>query len=147
MHRDGASEALTSVSSVGAARAEPETLGDPFMFQDYYPDRSTDDVARDFGPGFARALFALPAGVWSGPLESGYGWHLVWLEDKTHPFIPELSAIEPEVRSAWVEEQRAGIRQRAFDAMRTRYEVVLPSDFELRVDSEAGGPVRIESPR
>ncbi len=30
------------------------TAGDPFMFQQYYGDRSFDEIARQFGPQFAR---------------------------------------------------------------------------------------------
>ena len=103
-------------------------LADPFMFQDYYGDRSLDDVAKTFGPGFARALFQLAPGSWQGPIESGYGWHLVWVDSLTPARAPAFEEVEPEVRTAWVEDQRAAIRQEAFEAMRARYEVVLPKD-------------------
>ena len=36
----------------GAAR-----LADAFMLQDYYPDRSLEQMAGEFGPGYAKALF------------------------------------------------------------------------------------------
>lgn len=142
--REAASAALATLSGDPADEA---ALGDPFMFQDYYPDRSVDDVARDFGPDFARALFALEPGVWTGPIESGYGFHLVVVEDATPAHVPEFAAIEPDVRRAWIEEQRAGIRQRAFDAMRARYEVVVPEDFDAadvaRADSSRVAPPAI----
>jgi len=45
--------------------------------------------------------------------------------------VPGLEEVESEVRSGWIEDQRAEIRARAFDAMRARYEVVLPKDLDV----------------
>lgn len=104
----------------GTARA------DPFMFQDWYGDRSFDDVAKTFGQAFARALFEATPGRWSGPLESGYGWHLVWVDSITPARVPPLADIAAEVEAAWTEGQRAQTREKAYAAMRERYEVIVP---------------------
>ena len=55
------------------------SLADPFMFQDYYGDRPPEALAKEFGPQFVVALEKLKPGSWQGPIESGYGWHLVLL--------------------------------------------------------------------
>jgi parvulin-like peptidyl-prolyl isomerase len=99
------------------------------MFQDYYGDRSPDDVAKTFGPGFARAVFQITAGHWAGPVESGYGSHLVWVDSVTPARVPTFEEVEPDVKTAWIEEQRSEIREKAFEAMRARYEVVLPKEL------------------
>jgi hypothetical protein len=44
--------------------------------------------------------------------------------------VPGFEEIEADVRAAWTEEQRAVIRARAFEAMRSRYQVVLPDDLD-----------------
>ena len=56
------------------------SLADPFMFQDYYGDRTPEAIAKEFGPPFAMALEKLKPGSWQGPVESGYGWHLVFVD-------------------------------------------------------------------
>jgi parvulin-like peptidyl-prolyl isomerase len=127
--RDDAARARAKLAGEPAAGLSAESLADPFMFQASYPDRSFDEVARSFGPGFARALFELAPGAWSGPIESGYGWHLVWIDSITPARGPAFEAVESDVRTAWIEDQRAEIRERAFAAMRARYEVVLPKDL------------------
>jgi parvulin-like peptidyl-prolyl isomerase len=99
------------------------------MFQDYYGDRSVDEVTRVFGPRFARALFDLPTGSWQGPIESGYGWHLVFIDSIRAAYLPGFDEIAPEVKTAWIEAERATVRERAFEEMRARYAVVLPQDF------------------
>ena len=111
--RDEAARALQKVAGKPMDSPEATALGDPFMFQDYYGDRAPDDVAKTFGPGFARALFQLTPGAWAGPIESGYGWHLVWVDALTPARAPAFEEVEPDVRTAWIEEQRAETRQQA----------------------------------
>jgi hypothetical protein len=111
--------------------ARAPALGDPFMFQDYYGDRSFDEVAKTFGPGFARAVFELTPGAWDGPIESGYGWHLVWVDLLTPARVPAFEEVEPDVKTGWIEDRRAAMREAALSALRARYEVVLPKDVRL----------------
>ena len=56
------------------------SLADPFMFQDYYGDRTPEALAKEFGPQFAVVLEKVKPGSWQGPIESGYGWHLVFVD-------------------------------------------------------------------
>ena len=111
----------------GKAIDAPPAAGDPFMFQSYYGDRSIDMVAKEFGPGFASALAGVQPGAWAGPVESGYGWHLVFIDAMTPQRIPDFEEIEPEVRNAWIEDHREKTRDKMYQAMRARYEVVVPS--------------------
>lgn len=131
--RDDAARALAQVAGTSMDAPEAIALGDPFMFQDYYGDRSPEDVAKTFGPGFAREVFEMAPGRWSGPVESGYGSHLVWIDVATPGRVPAFDEVEPQVRTAWTEEQRDEIREKAFAAMRARYEVVLPADLSLPI--------------
>jgi hypothetical protein len=109
-----------------AAEGALPRLADPFMFQDFYGDRSPEQVANVFGAKFTRALFRLAPGTWQGPIESGFGWHLVWVESMTPAREPTFEEVEPEVRSAWVADLRAEFKRQTFEAMRARYDVVLP---------------------
>ena len=127
--RADAAQGLEKVAGKPADSPEAMALADRFMFQDYYADRSFDDVAKTFGPPFAQALFQITPGSWAGPIESGYGWHLVWVDALTPARVPPFDEVEPDVKTGWIEDQRAQIRQRAFEAMRARYQVVMPKDL------------------
>jgi parvulin-like peptidyl-prolyl isomerase len=128
--RDDAARAHTKLAGKPADAPTAAALADPFVFQDYYGDRSFDEVARTLGPGFAAAIFELAPETWSDPIESGYGWHLVWVAAVTPARVPAFEDVEPDVRREWIEAQRAEIRERAFEVMQARYEVVLPSDLD-----------------
>jgi parvulin-like peptidyl-prolyl isomerase len=110
----------------GTGRDAPSALADPFMFSDDYRERPLDEIAGTFGRRFAPALLELRPGSWHGPIESGYGWHLVWIDSIIPSRVPVFEEVARDVRSAWFEDQRAAIRQRAYEGMRGRYEVLLP---------------------
>jgi peptidyl-prolyl cis-trans isomerase C len=40
--------------------------------------------------------------------------------------VPAFEEVEPEVKAEWVADQRAEFKGRAFEAMKARYEIVLP---------------------
>jgi hypothetical protein len=116
-------------------------LGDPFMFPDYLADRAPDQIAKDFGPVFAKALFEQKPGAWSGPLESGYGSHLVFVDSLIPGRSSSFEEVEPDVKTAWLAAQKAEAWDKAFREMRSRYELVLPAP-----PPQAGGTGAAKSP-
>ena len=106
------------------------SLADRFMFQDYYGDRAPDALAKEFGPQFVVALEKLKPGSWQGPIESGYGWHLVYVDAVIPGGIPAFEEIEPDVKTAWLGEQKATAWQKAYAEFRAKYTVLLPAPPE-----------------
>ena len=90
------------------------SLADRFMFQDYYGDRTPEAMAKEFGPQFAVALEKLKPGSWQGPIESGYGWHLVFVDTVIPGRIPAFEEMEPDVKTAWLGEQKRQAWQRPY---------------------------------
>lgn len=127
--RDAAMDALAKIAGEPEDSSVAAGLSDPFMFQDYYGDHTPEQVAKEFGPDFAQKLFRLKPGFWNGPIESGYGWHLVWIDSITPGRVPAFEEVETDVRSAWIEEQRYEFKRRAFEAMKSHYRVVLPESY------------------
>jgi hypothetical protein len=124
--RDAAVLALVGIAGKPADAPDFAAVGDPFMFRDYYADRVPDQVAREFGPEFEKSLFALEPGAWRGPIQSGYGWHLVFVTGKEPSRTPTFEEVEPDVKSAWLDAKQQEIKRSAYEAMRSRYTVVVP---------------------
>jgi peptidyl-prolyl cis-trans isomerase C len=109
------------------ASADPAPTGDAFFDRDYYADRTPDQVAALFGSAFSKSVVALPSRTWQGPIESGLGWHLVYIDAATAGHVPPFADADREgVKVAWIDAQRATAKARAYAAMRAKYEVVLP---------------------
>jgi peptidyl-prolyl cis-trans isomerase C len=124
--KDAAERALQQLAKAPKEAPAAATSGDSFMFQDYYAERTPDQTAKQFGPAFVRALFRLRPGAWQGPVESGYGWHLVFVDSLQPARVPPYEEVEAEVKADWIAEQSELAKRRAYEAMRARYQVVLP---------------------
>ena len=128
----GGNAQVDALKTLTRIAGEPEdsklalSLADQFMFQDYYGDRTPEALAKEFGPQFAVALEKLKPGSWQGPVESGYGWHLVFVDTVVPGRIPAMEEMEGEVKTAWLGEQKATAWQKAYAKMRARYTVLLP---------------------
>jgi len=121
-----AANALAKISGQPESSPLAAATGDSFMFQDYYGDRTPEAIAKEFGPQFAVALEKLKPGSWQGPVESGYGWHLVFVTTVIPGRIPAFEEIEPDVKTAWLGEQKQQAWQKAYKEMRAKYIVLLP---------------------
>ena len=124
--RDDAVKALARIAGQPEDTKLTESLADPFMFQDYYRDRAPDYLGKEFGPQFAQAVEKLPAGAWQGPIESGYGWHLVFVDSVIPGRIPAFEEVESDVKTAWLGEQKTRAWEKAYQEMRAKYTVLLP---------------------
>jgi hypothetical protein len=122
------------------------SLGDQFMFQDYYSDRAPSAIAKEFGPPFAVAVEKLKPGSWQGPIESGYGWHLVFVDTVIPGRIPAFEEMEPDVKTAWLGEQKATAWQKAYAEMRAKYTVLLPAPSDKEAAQAPASPPKKQVP-
>ena len=83
-------------------------------------------VEKQFGIAFAEALQAVEeTGAWSGPIPSGFGWHIVRLRAREVGTVPAFEEIREQVENDW---RRATIEQRkqdAYQVLRDSYEVTI----------------------
>ena len=129
---DDAAKALAKITGQPDDSKRAATLGDPFMFEDYYADRAPEQLTKDFGSEFTQAVFKLKPGSWQGPVESGYGWHLVFVDSITPGRIPALEEVKSDVKSAWLADQREQAWSTAYAAMRAKYSLSLPAHQRTR---------------
>lgn len=128
--REDAAKALAQLAGQPEDTKLVESLADPFMFQDYYRDRAPDYLGKEFGPQFAQTVEKLPTGSWQGPIESGFGWHLVFVDTVIPGRVPDFEEIEADVKTAWLGEQKALAWDKAYREMRAKYAVLLPAPSE-----------------
>jgi peptidyl-prolyl cis-trans isomerase C len=131
---DAAVAALSEIAGKPADSPEIALIADPFMFKTYYGDATPEQMAKEFGPDFAATLFKLEPGSWQGPVQSGYGWHLVWVDSIEPGRIPAFEEVEPDIKSAWLDDRYRKVKRTALDEMRSRYRVLVPplDDIDLQ---------------
>lgn len=108
------------------------TLGDAFLLGHRFRDVKASEVARLFGASFETALRTLPTREWKGAVPSGYGAHLVFIDERDDDRVAELDQVRDEVRRAWVDEQRRQANERFYADLRKRYEVTIEAGTKAR---------------
>jgi hypothetical protein len=134
---DHAEKALTEIRSSSPSIPRAPDRGDPFMLQYDFTLESPFQVARQFGQAFAEQLFQLDTGDWQGPIESGYGLHLVRIHEKIDARMPELAAVIDDVRRDWMFEQRQKTNKAIYERFRARYEIVIENSPNQPAETEA----------
>lgn len=125
--KDRAARALASLRASDVKRA-PQ-LGDAFPGPTDTGALTPDQAGRVFGESdFSRALFKLPVGRWSGPLRSGYGWHLVYVTGHVPPRLPPLAQVRDRVAQDWRDEQRRLLNAQAYENLRAKYTIAYDRD-------------------
>ena len=135
--REDAANALTKLVGQPQDAKLAASIADAFMFQEYYRDRAPDQLAKEFGPQFALGVAKLEPGTWQGPIQSGLGWHLVFIDTAVAGRVPAFEEVEAEVKTAWLGEQKALAWQMAYKDMRAKYTVLLPVVPEMLTGAAA----------
>lgn len=104
---------------------DPDSLGDRFMLQRDYLRKSPAEVARHFGSQFAEEVFEIEPGEWQGPVQSGYGLHLVLVEGQEEPYLPSLEDVRAEVRDEFLSFRRREVDELFYNRLREGYEIVV----------------------
>ena len=140
---DDAMRALAKIANEPENSKTAAGLADRFMFQDYYADRTPEELEKEFGAQFALSVPKFKPGSWQGPVESGYGWHLVFVDSVIPGRIPVFEEVEPEVKTAWLADQKQQAWQKAYEEMRVKYTILLPAFAEQESASAASKPTQI----
>jgi hypothetical protein len=128
--KDAASDANAALERLGDPRRltldpQPSELGDRLLLDSDFRDVNQQAVAGQFGETFATAVFALPAGSWRGPIESGYGLHLVRVLSQTPARQREFAQVQIQVLDRWRDQRRQESNREYFAGLLKKYDVVM----------------------
>ncbi len=116
-------------------------LGDPFPLPHDFESIAERDLTSMFGIQFATQLSSLEPGSWQGPVRSGYGIHLVFINEHTASRTPELAEVRDAVTREWRAARRQAANAEVYRSLRERYTVFVetPEWLEDPVVAEATG--------
>ncbi len=120
-HDAQARRALDAARVAGA----PTPAGDPSLLDAACDAADRAAVAGRFGAEFADEVFRLEPGAWSGPVRSAYGLHLVRVGDRAAGRVRDFESVRAQVLERWRDELRRESARRYFDALLTKYAVVV----------------------
>ena len=110
---------------VDAAKVDAAALGDATLLESQFADVPASEVGKLFGESFALALGRLQPGRWQGPVESGYGVHLVFVSERAEGRLPELAEVRDAVRREWDNSRRSAANEAFYQELLKRYTVTI----------------------
>jgi len=122
--RADANQLLADLKKQGTD-ADIAELGDSSLLPQDLADASRRSVVAQFGSDFANALAKLNSGEWGGPLQSGYGVHLVFVSQRTERRMPALAEVREQVKRELMNEWRQAANRRFLDELLNKYQVVI----------------------
>ncbi|MHA4846445.1 peptidyl-prolyl cis-trans isomerase [Flavitalea antarctica] len=115
-----ASQLLTKIQS--GEIPHPQNCGDRFALQQEYNEIDLLEAKQLFGNSvFANTLFRQPAGKWYGPVQSGYGTHLVLITKLRPAALPDFANIKEQVMERYLQEMNRAQNMQFMDELRKRY--------------------------
>jgi hypothetical protein len=99
--------------------------GDRIMLERAYSMVSSRDIASIFGRDFSEAIVDLEPGSWVGPIRSGYGFHLVRVDEKTEGRLPDLDHVRHLVRREWENARREETVEQFYNSLVSKYDVTI----------------------
>lgn len=129
-----AAQLLQRIAGDGPA-GDFEQFGDPLPLPFELRDIREGEVARLFGTLFTDGLKGLEVGQWSGPVESGFGLHLVFLEAREAGRLPRLPEVRDAVQREWLSERRREAVDSLYERLAENYSI----EIETLIEPQAKG--------
>ena len=112
-------EALVSLNS----NPENFSLGDSISLPKDLNQADQAAIERVFGSIFYKTLSDVEIGKWTGPIESGFGKHLVLVKQREPAQSPVLSQVKEKVKRDWRSEQRSRYTHNEYEKLRSKYQI------------------------
>lgn len=119
-HEAGARQGLKALQT-----ADTSDAGDPILLERQYIRTDLETVTSLFGPNFAERVFTLESGPWQGPIESGYGFHLVRISERVPAEPRPFEEVRNQVVNEWHRSQQAKIQAQFFSELLKKYDIIV----------------------
>ncbi len=115
---------LLAILSKGGDNIDPDALGDRLMHPGSFNLIPVSQIAKLFGTSFSLGLINFTPGEWAGPIQSGYGLHLVQVIDHVAGRLPRQDEIRGTIEWEWTAAYRKELKENIYNEIRERYTIV-----------------------
>ncbi len=124
-------EARDSLNAQQAGFADGISVGERFVYQNNYVERTAEEVEDHFGADFSAKIFSVSTeqGAWLGPVESSNGYHAVFIAARESARQAELASVLPRVRRDLLAERAQTNRSEFADAIVSRFTVEISAEL------------------
>ena len=137
--KDNYTDAVETLKEFSEASFEEmKNRGDALPFDYYFEDVSSDELALLLGSKFPEGLKKAAINQWAGPVQSGFGYHLVYITQIKSPVLPDFEHIKKELLRDFEYDNQKEINELIYKELKKKYEI------ELEINSEDFDPRLVE---
>ena len=122
---DDAEAVKATLIAQGDAIEDAGALGDGLMLQNYYPQKGRAEIQKILGSGFTDTLITLVPEQWHGPVLSGFGVHLVYVNSIIEPSPPVFAEMRERVIADWSFDRGEELNEKFYANLREQYTIVI----------------------
>jgi hypothetical protein len=126
-HADPKQKAEKTLEYIRENQADIRELGDPLSLPYRYTSIYATKLHDELGGEMAGLLENMPVNEWAGPVRSGYGWHLVYIEERQEAKQPAFEDVRSALERDYAYEKEKESQELIYQQLRNGY------DIDLRV--------------
>ncbi len=118
-------------SKNAALEGYKSNAGDPFYAGDQFSNHTLNEVKDIFGNEFASALQSQKERLWSDPITSAFGIHLVYISSTNPSRLKTFTEVKDLVMQDFLAYRSDQLSQQFIDELRNEYTVAISPNFDL----------------
>ena len=126
--KDQEAKAARALNLIKSGAAETD-FGEPFLLGKNFSSKSISEIERSFGKEFSEVIQSIVPQEWSGPLNSEYGSHLIFVNSISESFTPALEEIKNIVVSDVILEKQNNSVKEYLKELRSKYQIEILADL------------------
>ena len=124
-HDNPKQEAEKTLERIQGDQVEIRELGDPLSLPYRYTSIYANKLNGELGGEIAGSLENMPVNKWAGPVHSGFGWHLVYIDERQEAEFPAFEDIRNELERDYAYEKEKESQERIYQQLRNGYDINL----------------------
>ena len=112
---------------------EMQKLGDKLPFSYFFEDVDANELGLQLGSIFPDELKSQEINKWVGPIQSGFGYHLVYITNKVEPREPEFEMVKKEVLRNYEYDNQIETNELIYQELKKSYDIqfdIKSKDFD-----------------
>lgn len=131
------SDAVALLAKLKVQDSNAKSLGDPLMVKHQFNLETEREIERVLGSQFLQSLNDIPTGSWQGPIRSGFGLHLVRVDERIEGRTAKLNEVRDQVVRDWSSKKRKQTNEVFYENLRKRYTVKIEKYSQNNSASES----------
>lgn len=109
---------------------EMKNKGDALPFPFYFENQDANEINRQLGMQFSETLESLKTDTWTGPIQSGFGYHLIYITDKTASQKPDFADVKKELLRDLEYQNQKNLNEQLLRELKKNYKIQFNLDSD-----------------